>query len=906
MLATTPHYASKMNGADLYSFDSASSSTAADIVQSTYNKLNSTNPFAEYAVDAPLLPPATSSHYRPPTSAFGGPIQQPDGGRPMTAVKGAGYNGNKPPIPSSSSSSASIFDPLGLSSTPAPPLAPRTITSPELQCKELEKQIHALLEESAAALHSATATSQPRALEKAKEAVKRERALCKQREKYSLLDTQNHDLTYAILFNLAHTYHRCGLHAEALSTYAVLLKNKNYPQAQRLRVNIGNVHYMQGDYQQAVKCYRMCIDHLSGLGMKELRARVMNNIAVCFLKLGQYQDAIHTLEAIMDAQVVDRTLKDAAPSPSKGGAGGGTGGGGGGGGGALSVGGGDIQTGFNLIVCYYALGDKDKMKKGYSALLTLEDVRELQEEGEEEEEEEMDDLVKPGGGKPDSSHASLLSYQDDLAIARKERHAVTQRYLVLAGRLIAPCIEATVAAGFDWVIEELRKPKVGLGINSAAPGYGGFASHHLSDLDASKPGYPVSAMQLLLAKGISYLHGNNLQAAIEVFRSFHHQHQSTATSSTSTSSTLIDHAATNLSFLYFLECDSAMSEQYAELALRHDRYNAKALVNKANLLFSASDYGNAKELYLEAIGVEADCVEAIYNLGLVNRRMGQLQDAAQAFRKLHRLVPDDRGVAYQLGAVYEALGDVDSALHFYHNLASATPTDPALLAHLAALYHAMGDETNAYHHYADAFHLYPIEVSVLSWLGVWCVKNEMWDDALTYFEYADQAEGGGAGGEVKWRLMMASCYRRMGEKEKARRMYERVHAQDEQCGEAVKYLVAMAKEEGREGEVERWTAVLRKMEKGGGGGGGRVEVRVEEEVRGGAGGRSEGVGRGADGAKGLSVSPAGSPKAAKVDASFKHELGPEEKRQTINQGRGAGDEGDEWGDEGLGDDLLPL
>src|SRR6202012_1830952 len=108
-----------------------------------------------------------------------------------------------------------------------------------------------------------------------------------------------------------------------------------------------------------------------------------------------------------------------------------------------------------------------------------------------------------------------------------------------------PCIELTPDQGFDWVIEELRKPKVQPAASNTT--YGGFASHTLSDLDASKPGSPVSAMQLLLAKGINYLHGNNLQAAIEVFRSFHLQHQQSTSSS---SSSLIDHAATNLSFLY--------------------------------------------------------------------------------------------------------------------------------------------------------------------------------------------------------------------------------------------------------------------------------------------------------------------------------------------------------------------
>ena len=39
-------------------------------------------------------------------------------------------------------------------------------------------------------------------------------------------------------------------------------------------------------------------------------------------------------------------------------------------------------------------------------------------------------------------------------------------------------------------------------------------------------------------------------------------------------------AATNLSFLYFLEGDIVQADKYANLAVKHDRYNAKALVNK--------------------------------------------------------------------------------------------------------------------------------------------------------------------------------------------------------------------------------------------------------------------------------------------------------------------------------------
>lgn len=45
-------------------------------------------------------------------------------------------------------------------------------------------------------------------------------------------------------------------------------------------------------------------------------------------------------------------------------------------------------------------------------------------------------------------------------------------------------------------------------------------------------------------------------------------------------------AATNLAFLYALESETDMADKYADLALKSDRYNARAFVNKVR----APDY----------------------------------------------------------------------------------------------------------------------------------------------------------------------------------------------------------------------------------------------------------------------------------------------------------------------------
>ena len=103
--------------------------------------------------------------------------------------------------------------------------------------------------------------------------------------------------------------------------------------------------------------------------------------------------------------------------------------------------------------------------------------------------------------------------------------------------------------------------------------------------------------------------------AIETFKSFENKDQK-----------LLGAAATNLSFLYFLDGDFKQAESYAGVAMSHDRYNSKAHTNRGNSYYQEGIFttfrlilkGNlekAKEHYEEAISLDAVSTEAMYNLG---------------------------------------------------------------------------------------------------------------------------------------------------------------------------------------------------------------------------------------------------------------------------------------------------
>lgn len=80
-------------------------------------------------------------------------------------------------------------------------------------------------------------------------------------------------------------------------------------------------------------------------------------------------------------------------------------------------------------------------------------------------------------------------------------------------------------------------------------------------------------------KAMQYLKQRDFESAIEVFKSFEKKDKQ-----------MMARAATNISFLYFIEKNYRNAEKYADIAIKNDRYNAKALVNKGNCLFIKEEF----------------------------------------------------------------------------------------------------------------------------------------------------------------------------------------------------------------------------------------------------------------------------------------------------------------------------
>uniref|UniRef100_UPI0037E8EBC4 intraflagellar transport protein 88 homolog isoform X2 n=1 Tax=Semicossyphus pulcher TaxID=241346 RepID=UPI0037E8EBC4 len=717
--------------------------------------------------------PLASSMGRPMTGAV-----QDGAARPMTAVRAAGYT--------SSLIRGSTFDPLGQSKGPAPPLEAKNEDTPEEKIKILEKKVNDLIEESCMAQSIGALQL---ALEKAKEAGRKERALVRQREQSGNADHINLDLTYSVLLNLANQYANNEMYPEALNSYQVIVKNKMFNNAGRLKVNMANIYVKQKNFPKAIKFYRMALDQISN-AHKEMRIKIMQNIGVVFVR---------------------------------------------------------------------AIGDRERMKKAFQKLISVP-------LGIDDE-----DKYIPATDDTNSNMVTEAIKNDKLHQMERDLKVLAEKFIMTAAKLIAPAIETSFATGFDWCVDMVKSSQ-----------------------------YVELANDLEINKAITYLRQKDFNQAVETLKTFEKK-----------DSRVKSAAATNLSFLYFLEKDFDQADRYADLAMNADRYNPAALINKGNTVFVKQDYEKAAEFYKEALRNDSSCTEALYNLGLTYKRLNRPEEALECFLKLHSILRNSAQVMYQLANLYELLEDPQQAIDWLMQLISVTPTDPHALAKLGELHDSEGDKSQAFQYYYESFRYFPSNIDVIEWLGAYFIETQFCEKAIQYFERATLIQPT----QVKWQLMVASCYRRSGNYQKAQETYKDIHRKFPENVECLRFLVRLCTDMGLK-EVQDYATKLKKVEK-------MKEIReqrVKSGREGSARGRREGSAGSADSGhssnstKGERLSAkmrslpgsnepyeASSPK--EIDASYVDPLGPQVERPKTGAKKRVED--DDFADEELGDDLLP-
>ncbi|XP_030370369.1 intraflagellar transport protein 88 homolog [Scaptodrosophila lebanonensis] len=706
---------------------------------------------------AQAVPPPTSMG-RPPTSQLfsrGNLVsrrlsagEKTAQARPSTAVRAVGYA-------ASSSSTGQHFDQFFMEKAKQQTMFSANATldaakevNPQTKYKNLEMKIVKLLESSivlagrgVAAMRSSGSDPGAKsvlaeALNKAKEAFSLDRTLHRFRDQHVENIFHNFDLTYAVFFNLAEQYELNEMYIEALNTYSIMTKNKMFPHVNQLKLNMGNIYFKMGTgiYPKAIKMYRMALDSVPN-NLKQLRLKITENIGVLFVRMGQYADAASSFEFIMSERA-------------------------------------NIRSGIHLLLCYYAMGDIEKIKSTFrnfvcsveptesdSDLENENNIIKLQQQADQAQSKQTAEVSLIGAdafgmktavttGGDDSPGMAPISEKageknryvlqalktDELALYMKQRNQREKRAITMLVELISPIIEENYNDGYNWCIEVIKTSNMS------------WLAHELE-----------------LNKALVYLRQNEINQAIETLQIYNRKSEGSMTAS----------ALINLCFIYInlgnLDMATHCVNQLQELGVLQS--NPMALVNASIVDMQKGNLNSARDYLGRALQLQPFSFEANYNFGLLALQEHNYALAEEQFELLRAQLMEPHSaqhghIYYQLAMLQERRqtgGGSDfkfgspGVLQAYLQVLgiSAVDIDSRLFEKVGSLYEQIQDHQEANQYYNEAYRINPSDINIASSIGSYYIKLQATEKALYYYERAVLADPN----DPNLMLRIASCFR---------------------------------------------------------------------------------------------------------------------------------------------------
>jgi predicted O-linked N-acetylglucosamine transferase (SPINDLY family) len=180
--------------------------------------------------------------------------------------------------------------------------------------------------------------------------------------------------------------------------------------------------------------------------------------------------------------------------------------------------------------------------------------------------------------------------------------------------------------------------------------------------------------------------------------------------------------------------DGQAAVEWLSAVIRVDGTQPLVHAHLADAYRNLGQLSQAAAAYRQAIGLAPDFVEAHEALGTVLKMHGDLPGAAASYREAIRLRPGFAVAHYNLGVVLKALGQVEDARACYHAALLHQPTLAEAHLNLACLFHEARDFSAAAAEYQEAMRLKPDFVDAIDNYGLLVQSQGRLDEALECFE----------------------------------------------------------------------------------------------------------------------------------------------------------------------------
>lgn len=380
----------------------------------------------------------------------------------------------------------------------------------------------------------------------------------------------------------------------------------------------------------------------------------------------------------------------------------------------------DLKSGLHLILCWYALGDVKKMRQAFQLLL-------------EEVPIDLTDDHKLSTSIMSSSTQQYIidSIKNDfLAVLENKQKLLAKKNILMSAHLISGIIEENFNDGYTWCVELIKTSN-----------------------------YALLANELELNKAIMYLKQHDVHQAIETLKYYEKKEP-----------TIAANAVVSLTFIYLKMKDLANANKYAAISREIDSYNPAAFVNSGTLEMFREDMEAARKYFEIALDIDPTAFEALYNLGLVYKSIGDFENALNCFRKIYATISNNHHVhvIYQMGHLYEQLSDTSGAIEWYTQLMGLVNTDPSVFQKIATMYETDGDRQTAFQYQNESYQAFPANLQTISWIGSHFIDLQMAENAIAYYEKGVLATPN----NPHFLLRIAGCLRRIGNSQKSLHLFQ--------------------------------------------------------------------------------------------------------------------------------------
>lgn len=162
----------------------------------------------------------------------------------------------------------------------------------------------------------------------------------------------------------------------------------------------------------------------------------------------------------------------------------------------------------------------------------------------------------------------------------------------------------------------------------------------------------------------------------------------------------------------------------------------KSLLKEALRVYRENNLTSAQSLYLEVLKKDKNNLEALGNLGVISKALGNYKEAIEYYITVIKLNPTNALTYNNLGNAFRSIKDYKRAIMAFSDCIKKDPKNASAYNNLGIAYESYGDKNKAIQAYKEAVRIDPKFSKAVNNIGVVLYKQKKCEEAIEIFKIA--------------------------------------------------------------------------------------------------------------------------------------------------------------------------